>query len=166
MSLTPAFEPILSNPLDRVERLAERRDWTLDRPSNDEVVMAVGGGWCGLTLSLNWRDDLESLLVASTYELKVPEARRDEIRRLLALINSQLLHGHLDFWEQEGTIVFRDSLLLSGGAEANDAQCEGLIALAVDTCQRFYPAMQFVIWAGHSAAEAIDLSLLETHGEA
>jgi hypothetical protein len=166
MSLSAAYEPILSNPLDRVERLAERRAWTLDRPNTDEVVMAVGGGWCDLSLSMNWRDDLESLLVASSYELKVPEKRREEIARLVALINGQLVHGHFDFWEKDGTVVFRNSLLLSGGAEANDAQCEGLIALAVDTCQRYYPAVQFVIWAGHSASQALDSALLETHGEA
>jgi hypothetical protein len=166
MSLSVAFEPILSNPLDRVERLAERREWTLDRPSNDELVMAVSGGWCGLSLSMNWRDDLESLLVASCYELKVPDKRREEVARLVGLINGQLVHGHFDFWEKDGTIVFRNSLLLSGGAEANDAQCEGMISFAVDTCQRYYPAVQFVIWAGHSASQALDSALLETHGEA
>jgi hypothetical protein len=166
MTLTANFEPILANPLDRVELLAERRDWTLDRPSSDEVVMAVEGGWCALTLTMNWRDDLESLLVAAAYELKVPEKRREEIARLLALINSQLVHGHFDFWENEASIVFRGGLLLAGGAEANDAQCEGLIRLAVDNCQRYYPAIQFVIWAGHTAAQALDSALLETHGEA
>lgn len=166
MTLTASYEPILANPLDRVELLAERRDWTLDRLSSDEVVMAVDGGWCALSLTMNWRDDLESLLVAAAYELKVPEKRREEISRLLALVNSQLVHGHFDLWEAEASIVYRSGLLLAGGAEANDAQCEGLIRLAVDNCQRYYPAIQFVIWAGHTAAQALDSALLETHGEA
>lgn len=166
MSLQAPFEPILSNPLDRVERIAERRDWTFDRPSSDEVLMAVGGGWCDLSLSLSWRDDLESLLVGCNYELKVPEKRREEMVRLVVLINAQLVHGHFDFWEKQGTLIFRHTLLLAGAAEANDAQCEGLIRLAVDTCQRYYPAVQFVIWAGHGAEQALDSALLETQGEA
>ncbi len=166
MSLSASYEPILANPLDRVERLAERRSWTLDRPSSDELVMAVDGGWCALSLTMTWQDDVESLFVASAYELKVPEKRREEVARLMALINSQLIHGHFDFWDKDGTILFRNGLLLAGGAEANDAQCEGMIGLAVDTCQRYYPAIQFVIWAGHSAAQALDSALLETHGEA
>jgi hypothetical protein len=166
MSLATGFEPILSNPLDRVERIAERRAWTLDRPSSDEIVMAVSGGWCGLNLNMTWRDDLESLFMHGAYELKVPEKRCEEVARLLALINAQQLHGHFDFWAADGTINYRNSLLLAGGAEANDGQCEELIRLAVDTCQRYYPAIQFVIWAGHSAQQALDSALLETHGEA
>mgnify|MGYP003528394130 CR=1 FL=1 len=154
------------NPLDRVEKLAESRRWPMDRTSDDEVVMVVQGGWCNLQLSLYWRDDLEALQFACTYDLKVPELRHTEVLRLLSLINAQLMHGHFDFWESESSIVFRGGLLLAGGAEANDAQCEGLIRLAVDNCQRYYPAIQFVIWAGHTAAQALDSALLETHGEA
>ena len=57
-------------------------------------------------------------------------------------------------------------LLLTGGAEANDAQCESLIRLAVETCERYFPAVQFVVWAGRNAGEALESSLLETVGEA
>jgi hypothetical protein len=155
-----------NNPLDRVERLAETRRWPLERTGEDEVVMAISGGWCALHLSLYWRDDLESLQVACSYDLKVPEARYAEVMRLLSLTNAQLLHGHFDFWMGEGTITFRHSLILAGGAEANDAQCDALIRAGVDACQRYYPALQFVIWAGQTAEAALDNALLETQGEA
>jgi hypothetical protein len=154
------------NPLDRVEKLAESRRWPMDRTSDDEVVMVVQGGWCNLQLSLYWRDDLEALQFACTYDLKVPELRQAEVLRLLNLINAQLLHGHFDFWAHEGTINFRHSLILSGGAQANDAQCDALIRAGLDSCQRFYPALQFVIWANQSAEVAMENALLETKGEA
>jgi hypothetical protein len=154
------------NPLDRVEKLAESRRWPMDRTSEDEVVMTISGGWCNLQLSLYWRDDLEALQFACTYDLKVPEPRQVEVMRLLSLINAQLLHGHFDFWTHEGTVNFRHSLILAGGAEANDAQCDALIRAGVDACQRYYPAMQFVIWAGQPADTALENALLETHGEA
>jgi hypothetical protein len=143
------------NPLDRVEKLAESRRWPLDRTSEDEVVMTISGGWCNLHLSLYWRDDLE-----------VPEPRHQEVLRLLSQINARMLHGHFEFWGHEGTVNFRHSLILAGGAEANDAQCDALIRAGVDSCQRYYPAMQFVIWAGQSADAALENALLETHGEA
>jgi hypothetical protein len=154
------------NPLDRVEKLAESRRWPLDRTSDDEVVMVVSGGWCNLQLSLYWRDDLETLQSACSYDLKVAKLRHTEVLRLLNLINAQLLHGHFDFWPHEGTINFRHSLILAGGAEANDAQCDALIRAGLDACQRYYPALQFVIWAGQSAQTALDNALLETQGEA
>ena len=154
------------NPLDRVERLAETRDWNVDRTNDHEVLMLVGGGWADLTMSLNWRDDLESLFFACILDLKVPDKRRDEVARLLAIINSQLMHGHFDLWPKDGSLVFRHSLLLAGGAKTNDAQCDALISIGTETSQRYYPAIQFVIWAGHSAEEALESALLETMGEA
>jgi hypothetical protein len=37
---------------------------------------------------------------------------------------------------------------------------------AVSAAERYYPAFQFVIWAGKSAREAMDAALFETAGEA
>jgi hypothetical protein len=155
-----------ANPIDRVERLAERERWAIDRTGDDEVVMNVTGGWCDLNLSLSWRSDLEALIVACTYDLRVTESRRDEVAKLIHLMNAQLIHGHFDFWADAGHIMYRNSLLLAGGAEANDAQCETLIRLGIEQCQRYYPAVQFAVWAGHSADQAMSSALLETHGEA
>lgn len=154
------------NPLDRVERLAEKRHWPLQRTSDEEVEMTVAGGWCDINLSLYWREDLETLQVACTYDLKVPEQRHTEVMRLIAMINSRMLHGHFDFWTADGSINFRHTLILAGGAEANDSQCDMLIRAGMDACQRYYPAIQFVIWAGHSAETALENALLETQGEA
>ena len=165
MTAIAATAPRYSNPLDRVERLAETKAWNVDRTNDHEVVMLVGGGWADLNLSFTWRDDLESLHFACVLDLKVPEKRRDEVAKLLAIINSQLVHGHYDLWA-DGSIVFRYALVLAGGARVNDAQCEAIIALGLETTQTYYPAIQFVIWAGHSADEALKSALLETMGEA
>jgi hypothetical protein len=166
MVSTQAFEPATSNPLDRVERLAEQRHWSFDRTNSGEVTMLLEGAWSDLHVSMNWRDDVETLHVACTFDAKVPQTRHDEMARLVAMINAQLLHGHFDLWQLDGSLVFRNNLLLTGAAEANDAQCEALIRLAVESCQRYFPAVQFVVWAGRSASEAIESSLFETMGEA
>ncbi len=154
-----------SNPLDRMERLAEKRSWSLDRTNDNEIVMAVGGSWSDLNISLTWRDDLESLHFCCMPEMRVPEKRRDEVMRLITLINSQLMQGHLDLWA-DGTIVYRNSLCLAGGAEANDQQCEAMVALGVEAVHHYYPAFNFVIWAGLDAEKALASALLETVGEA
>ncbi len=155
-----------SNPLDRVEKLAQSHEWSVDRPNDHEVLMLVGGGWADMSLSFTWRDDLEALLLACLLDLKVPEKRREEVQKLLVLINTQLIHGHFDLWQSDGTLVFRNSLLLAGFAEVTDEQCEAMLGIGIETCQRYYPAIQFVIWAGHTAVEALESALLETMGEA
>lgn len=128
--------------------------------------MIVSGHWCDLYLSLNWRDDLESLHAAASYDLRVPAARREEVSRLLMLINSQLFHGHFDHWEQEGSIHYRNSLLLAGGAVATDAQCDALLRMSTELCELYYPAIQYVCWAGRTARDALDCIMFETAGEA
>ena len=96
----------------------------------------------------------------------MPAARRDEVAKLLARINEQLLIGHFDLWHSDGSLLFRNSLLLAGNAEANDAQCEALIHFAVDTCERYFPAVQFVVWAGQPAEQALESAMIDTWGEA
>jgi len=155
-----------SNPLDRVERLAHAHDWFIDRAGDDEVTLLVAAAWGDLHLCLNWRNDIEGLHLACTFDQRIPKLRREDVARLLSLINEQLYFGHFDIWRQDGSIVFRNGLTLAGGAEANEAQCETLIRIAIEACERYYPALQFVMWAGKSAEDAIAALILETVGEA
>ncbi|MGI9372296.1 MAG: YbjN domain-containing protein [Hyphomicrobiales bacterium] len=167
MSALPNFETEkLANPLDVVENLATAHEWLFDRSTDDELNMTVEGTWSDLHVCLNWREDIEGLHLASTFDLRVPDRRREEVSRLVSLINEQLFLGHFDLWRTDGALLFRNGLLLTGGAEALPEQCEALMALALEACERYYPAFQFVIWAGKSAEEAIEACLMETVGEA
>lgn len=155
-----------SNPIDRVEHIAHGHEWFIDRSAEDEVNMIVAATWGDMSISIHWREDFESLHIACSYDFKVPPARREEIGRLLNLVNEQLYFGHFDIWRQDGTVLLRNSLMLAGGARVTDAQCEALIRVSIETCERYYPSLQFVVWAGKSAEEALESSLLDTVGEA
>ena len=155
-----------ANPLDRIEHMAEARHWPIERAGPDEVHMALESGWGNLHLSLEWREDLEGLHLSSGFDFKVPATRRAETARLIAIVNEALYFGHFDLWHNDGTIIFRNGLILAGGAEVNERQCERLIGLAIETCERYYPAFQFAAWGGKTAEEAIEASLLDTVGSA
>ena len=43
---------------------------------------------------------------------------------------------------------------------------EALLATALDACERYFPAFQFVVWAGKPAREALDAAMFETQGQA
>ena len=154
------------NPLDHIEDLAMSNEWMVERDGEDEVNLIVEGGWSDLHLCINWHRELEGVHLACTFDLKIPAPRREEVARLAALNNEQLYFGHFDVWRREGVVLFRNGLLLTGGAEASSGQCEALIRLALDSCERYFPAFQFVIWAGKGAEDALQSSLLETVGEA
>ena len=48
MGALQSFLNDTTNPLDLIERLAERRDWSVDRTNDCEVTMVMGGGWSDL----------------------------------------------------------------------------------------------------------------------
>ena len=95
-----------------------------------------------------------------------PERRRSELIELASLINEQLWVGHFDVWGSDGIIMFRHALLLTGGVAPSDSQCEALLGIALDACERHYQAFQFVLWAGKSPRNALESTLFETSGEA
>jgi len=88
------------------------------------------------------------------------------VRQLLGSINEQLWIGHFDVWDESGVVMFRHALLLTGGVSTSAPQCEAVLGAALDSCERYYPALQFVVWAGKSAREAMDAAMFETAGEA
>jgi hypothetical protein len=155
-----------NNPVDVVERLAAVHEWSFARASDDEVTLLVAGRWTDYQVSFTWMPEIEALHLACAFDLKVPERRRAEMVELAALINEQLWVGHFDVWFKDGIIMFRHALVLTGGITAADAQCEALLGMALDSCERHYQAFQFVLWAGKSPREALESIMFETRGEA
>jgi hypothetical protein len=166
MSLIDLAQLSLVNPVDVVERLAANHDWSFARSSEDEVTLVVGGQWADYQVSFTWMCDIEALHLACAFELKVPERRRSEVLELVTKINEQLWIGHFDIWINDGLAMFRHALVLTGGIVASDAQCEALLGAALDACERYYQAFQFVLWAGKGAGEALDAVMFETSGQA
>ena len=155
-----------SNPLDLFERLAALNDWAFDRDSEDELSVAVTGGWSEYQVAVTWLAEVEALHIACAFDLKVPERRRSEVLQLVSLVNEQLWLGHFDLWSSESVVMYRHGLLLSGGAEPTEEQAAALVKAAVEACERYYQAFQFVVWAGKTAREGMEGAILETIGEA
>jgi hypothetical protein len=156
----------MNHPLDIIERLAASNDWSFDRDGEDEISVNVSGAWAEYQVAVTWLGQMEAMHVASAFDLKVPTRRRTEVLALISLINEQLWLGHFDFWSAENVVMFRCSLLLSGGAEPTDEQAGVLVKTAVETCERYYQAFQFVLWAGKTAREALDGAMMECVGQA
>ncbi len=166
MSLIEIARGSHNNPLDVVERMAAGNIWPFERAGENEIGLVVTGRWTNYQVSFTWMSDIEALHLGCAFDMKVPEARLAEVQRLIALINEQLWIGHFDVWTQNGLIMFRHALVLAGGVAASGRQCEAVLGTALDSCERYFPAFQFVIWAGKSPREAMDSAMLETAGEA
>ena len=154
-----------NSPIDLIEQIASDNDWATERTSADELTLIVAGQWSDYNVSLNWRGDLETLHIACAFDAKIPDNRQNEVYRLVAQINEQLWLGHFDVWIQEGLIMFRHGLMLNG-ALATTGQCEALLKAALEACERYYQAFQFVVWAGKESRDALASTMFETEGRA
>ncbi len=159
-----SYERVM-NPVDLVEQIAGNNDWVTERTTTDELTLVVAGQWTDYHVSLNWRDDLETLHLACAFEFKIPDNRLGEVYKLIAQINEQLWVGHFDLWTSEGLIMFRQGLMLNGTL-ATPSQCEALLRAGLEACERYYQAFQFVVWAGRDSREAISATCFETEGQA
>src|SRR4029077_19629193 len=109
-----------------------------ERSGEDEVSILVKGEHTDYQVSFTWMTEIESLHIACTFDMKIPEARKAEGQRLVAAINEQLWIGHFDLWMQSGLVMFREALILAGGAIATTEQCEAMLGAATDACERYF----------------------------
>jgi hypothetical protein len=62
--------------------------------------------------------------------------------------------------------VYRYGLVLSGGQVASPEQIDTMITAAVQSSERYYPAIQMLVWGNHSPAQAMQVAIAEAYGRA
>ncbi|MGC6391750.1 MAG: YbjN domain-containing protein [Alphaproteobacteria bacterium] len=164
------LETSMNNPIDMIETALDEQNWPVERLCADELSITVMGDWCEHNLSVSWKDDMETLHLACAFRLiedgvSLPKDALPNVYELLSRVNEQLLLGHFDLWREEETVVFRHGVLLhAGGTSAEQWEC--LLQIAVETCERFYPAFHLLMQTDLSPADALTASMFETFGEA
>ncbi len=165
ISVQPQFARS-SNPIDVVEELVGANDWDFSRHSDSELMFEVSGQWSGYQMYFLWQHDMGALFFSCQLELRVPETKRSEVFELLATVNENLWIGHFDLVSEGAAPVYRHTVPLRGAAGASAEQLEDLIDAAVIECERFYPALQLVVWGGRSIADALTVARMDTVGRA
>lgn len=157
---------VIHNPLDMVEEIVLAHEWPFDRHGEEEISVNIAGSWSDYYLSFCFSEANGGLQIICAYDMRVERAKRVAIHALLAMVNERMWCGHFDLLSDEGTPVFRHTVLTRGGARLTGSQLEEMIEIALSECERYFPAFQFVIWGGKSPEEAVEAALLDTIGEA
>ena len=168
MTLIDVHPERTANPVDEIELIAVQNDWSFERADEDEIAISIAGEATDFHVAVSWLGEMEALHVACAFGVKVPIARRNEVIRLLALVNEQLWIGHFEQWSADGALLFRHAVLLDGPDDAalSMPQAHALVDAAIDECERYYPVFQFVLWGGKGPREALAAAMVETEGEA
>jgi len=162
----PYFDADDPHPIDLVESIAVGHAWEFDRIGEDQIAMAVEGQWRTYAITLAWSAQDETLRLICTFEMEPPEARMPAIYEMLNVINDTCWTGSFTWWGEQKMMVYRYGLVLSGDVEPGPEQIDTMLAAAVTSCERFYPAFQLVTWAERSPQDAMGIAMTEAYGRA
>lgn len=166
MALSEQFLDDDLHPIDIVEHLAQAHAWDFDRIADDQIAMAVEGQWRTYSLTLAWSAYDETLRMVCTFEMDPPAEKLPKLYELLNLINDQCWAGSFTYWAEQKLMVYRYGLLLAGGQDAGSDQVDTMIGAAVMSAERYYPAMQLLVWGDRTPKDALQVAIAEAYGRA
>ena len=166
MALSEQFLEDDIHPIDIVEHLATHHEWDFDRIADDQIAMAVEGQWRTYSITLAWSAYDETLRMVCTFEMEPPAERMAALYELLNMINDQCWAGAFTYWPEQKLMVYRYGLVLAGGQVACPDQIDTMIGAAVMSAERYYPALQLLIWGDRTPSDALQVAIAEAYGRA
>jgi hypothetical protein len=154
------------HPIDIVENLASHRDWEFDRIGDDQIAMAVEAQWRTYSLTLAWSSYDETLRMVCSFEMEPPEEKVPKLYELLNKMNDQCWAGAFTYWPAQKLMVYRYGLVLTGGQIAGPEQIDTIINSAVSNAERYYPAIQLMVWGDRTPEDAMQVAIAEAYGRA
>lgn len=153
-------------PVDMLASLFEARGWPYEFTGEDEITGEVQGAWAKYQVRGIWRSEDHVLQLLCLPDIRLTDDKRLPMFEVLALINEQLWLGHFDVWSNGSVLLYRHGLMLGDDGLLSLAQAQTAVEVAVEECDRFYPAFQFILWGDKTPEEALASALVDAAGEA
>jgi hypothetical protein len=166
MSLSEEFLSEDLHPIDIVETLAETNAWEFDRIADDQIAMAVEGQWRTYSVTLAWSGFDETLRLICTFDMEPPAEQLPRLYEALNRINDNCWAGAFTYWREQQLMTYRYGLVLAGGQTASPEQIDRLISAAVMASERYYPAIQLVVYGEQDVEDALQTAIAEAYGRA
>lgn len=153
-------------PVDMLAALFDARGWAYESVSHTEMSGEIQGSWTKYQLRGIWRTEDNVLQLICLPDIRIADEKRVAAYELLSLVNEQMWLGHFDMWSNGGILLYRNGSVLGDDGLLSIAQAQQLVETAIEECDRFYPAFQFVLWGDKSPRDALDNALVDAAGEA
>jgi hypothetical protein len=152
-------------PIEMLLALFEARGWPCSS-TVEEVSGEIQGSWANYQIKGIWRGEDNVLQLLCLPDIRVLDDKAASAQELVSLVNEQMWLGHFDIWSNGGVLLYRNGTMLGDDGMLSIAQAQALVEIAVEECDRFYPAFQFVLWGDKSPADALDAAMVDAAGEA
>ncbi|TMM48813.1 YbjN domain-containing protein [Qipengyuania marisflavi] len=152
-------------PLEMLAALFDARGWPCERGA-DEISGEIQGSWTKYQIKGIWRAEDRVLQILCLPDIRIAAEKRGPANELVARVNEQCWLGHFEIWSSGSVLLYRNGTMLSDDGMLSLGQAQSLVEIAVDECDRFYPAFQFVLWGDRTPADALDAAMVDAAGEA
>ena len=152
-------------PLEMLAALFDARGWPCE-VSPEEICGEIQGSWAKYQLRGVWRAEDRVLQILCLPDVRIGSEKLPATHELVALANEQVWLGHFDVWSNGGVLLYRNGTLLGDDGLLSLDQAQALVEIAVDECDRFYPAFQFVLWGDKDPRDALKAAMVDAAGEA
>ncbi|QZD96602.1 YbjN domain-containing protein [Qipengyuania gelatinilytica] len=152
-------------PLEMLVALFEARGWPCEA-SAEEISGEIQGSWAKYQLRAIWRGEDRVLQLLCLPDIRIATEKKAAAQELVALANEQMWLGHFDIWSNGNVLLYRNGTLLGNDGLLSLDQAQSLVEIAVEECDRFYPAFQFVLWGDKEPREALKAAMVDAAGEA
>jgi hypothetical protein len=98
--------------------------------------------------------------------MEPPAEREAALVAALNAVNDRCWAGCFTWWAEQKLMIWRYGLVLAGGQVAIPEQIDTMIAAAVLSAERYYPAFQLVVWGDRTPEEALQVAIAEAYGRA
>lgn len=167
MSLSEQFMDVDDlHPIDIVENLAAHHAWEFERVADDQIAMSVEGQWRTYSITLAWSEHDETLRLICTFEMEPPAEKLPHLYEALNAVNDRCWAGSFTYWNEQRLMVYRYGLVLAGGQVAGSEQISTMITAAVEAAERYYPAIQLVVWGDKPVDQAMQMAIAQGYGRA
>lgn len=166
MSATLCKEEQFYNPLDVAEMVMLDRDLSFDRSGDGDLFAEIEGAWCNYKIWFAWQEEYHGLSLTCALDTKLPKISYARTYPLLAIVNEKLWAGHFGIDSESSQVVYRYTLMVAEDTHVPSEQMGEMIDHAVQECERFYPALQAVVWGGKDPKDALAAAIFETVAEA
>ena len=153
------------NPVGLVEEYVINQDWNAERSNEHELWAELPSQWGNQKLWVVFHEDTGFLQLNCYLNLKIPPRQMVPAAQTITLMNERVWLGHFEIWSEEQVPVFRVVLPLRK-ATLHETQLEDVMTAIQDETERFFPAIQWVVWGGKTPEESIAAAIVETEGEA
>ena len=166
MSLDKNKETLAKHPCDSLEEIFEQEGWRFERTNMNEMRFTVSGSWCDYGLYFCWYEPRSFLYLSAQIDWKLPGNNLSRFSTLIQEINAVMFAGHLEIHPETQCPVWRLGVPCRGMDELPKAMLEDMIDLAIEECERIYPAFQLILWGNQNAQDAAANMLFDCQGYA